>query len=100
MYKSNQGNNIFVILIPALTEFCRFMDYSDLRLRKHAYSNILRIFPPKNENFQIKNCGSFHFSAQNIHCGYLLEPPRRGGSNEYPQSMFLSRNKKINVSLC
>ena len=26
---------------------------------------------------------------------YLLEPPRRGGSNEYPQSMFLSRNKKI-----
>ena len=21
-------------------------------------------------------------------CGYLLEPPRRGGSNEFPQSMF------------
>ena len=21
-------------------------------------------------------------------CGYSLEPPRRGGSNEYPQSMF------------
>ena len=27
-------------------------------------------------------------------CGYLLEPPRRGGSNEYPQSMFSSRNMK------
>ena len=26
--------------------------------------------------------------AQNIDCGYLLEPPCRGGSNEYPQSMF------------
>ena len=26
--------------------------------------------------------------AQNIDCGYLLELPRRGGSNEYPQSMF------------
>ena len=26
--------------------------------------------------------------AQNIDCGYTLEPPRRGGSNEYPQSMF------------
>ena len=25
---------------------------------------------------------------------YSLEPPRRGGSNEYPQSMFLSRNMK------
>ena len=21
-------------------------------------------------------------------CGYLLEPPRRGGSNKYPQSVF------------
>ena len=26
--------------------------------------------------------------AQNIDCGYSLEPPHRGGSNEYPQSMF------------
>ena len=25
---------------------------------------------------------------QNIDCGYSLEPPRRGGSNVYPQSMF------------
>ena len=66
-------------------------------LRKHTYSNILRILPPKNENFQIENSGSFHISAQNIDCGYLLEPPRRGGSNEYSQSMFLNRNKKINV---
>ena len=36
----------------------------------------------------------FHISALNIDCGYSLEPPRRGGSNEYPQSMFLSKNKK------
>ena len=26
----------------------------------------------------------FLISAQNIDCGYMLEPPRRGGSNEYP----------------
>ena len=26
----------------------------------------------------MKNSGSFHVSAQNIDCGYLLEPPRRG----------------------
>ena len=31
------------------------------------------------------------FFAQNIDCGYTLEPPRRGGSNEYPQSMFWSK---------
>ena len=30
----------------------------------------------------------FHISAQNIDCGYSLEPPQRGGSNEYTQSMF------------
>ena len=36
----------------------------------------------------------FLIFAQNIDCGYKLEPPRRGGSNEYPQSMFLSKNKK------
>ena len=39
-------------------------------------------------------------SAQNIDCGYSLEPPRRGGSNEHPQFMFLSRNKKNNVYPC
>ena len=30
----------------------------------------------------------FLISAQNMYCGYSLEPPRRGISNEYPQSMF------------
>ena len=61
-----------------------------LGLRKHVYSNILKILPPKNENF----------SAQNKDCGYSLEPPRQGGSKEYLQSMFLSRNKKNNVYPC
>ena len=66
-------------------------------LWKHAYSNILKISPPKTANFQIKNSGIFLIFAQNIDCGYSLELPQRGGSNEYPQSMFLSRNKKNNV---
>ena len=49
----------------------------------------------KTENFQIKNSDIFHISAQNIDCGYSLEPPRRGGSNEYPQSMFYAVIRKI-----
>ena len=57
-------------------------------------------FATKTENFQIKNSDIFHISARNIGCGYLLELPHRGGSNEYPQSMFLSRNKKNDVSPC
>ena len=63
----------------------------------HAYSNILKISPPKTGSFQIEILIFFHISAQNIDCGYSLEPPRRGGSYEYPQSMFFSRNKKNNV---
>ena len=71
-----------------------------MSLRKHAYSNIQEISPPKAEKFQIKISDIFHISAKNIDCGYSLEPPRRGGSNEYPQSMFLSRNMKNNEYPC
>ena len=46
----------------------------------------------------MKNTDIFHIFVQNIDCGYSLEPPRR--SNEYPQSMFLSRNMKNNVYPC
>ena len=48
------------------------------------------------KNFQIKNIPIFNiFLIKNIDCGYSLEPPRRGGSNEYPQSMFLAEIRKI-----
>ena len=57
--------------------------------------------PPKSDFFfQIKVLILFHIFAQNIDCGYSLEPSRRGGSNEYLQSMFLSRNKKDNAYPC
>ena len=40
-------------------------------LRKHAYSNILKILPPKKWKFlDKKNSDIFHISAQNIDCGY------------------------------
>ena len=47
-----------------------------------------KISPPKTENFHIKNSEIFHISSQNIDCGYSLEPPRRGGSNEYHNICF------------
>ena len=59
-----------------------------------------KFYHQKMRNSDKKNSDIFHISVQNIDCGYLLEPPRRGGSNEYPQSMFLSRNKKNNVYPC
>ena len=69
-------------------------------LRKHAYSNILKFYHQKIENFQIKKSDIFHIFAQNIDCVYSLEPPRRGGSNEYPQSMFWAEIRKNNVYPC
>ena len=76
---------------------CLYILIHTIPLRKHAYTSIQKISPPKNENFQIKKSDIFRISAQNIDCGYSLEPPCRGGSNKYPQSTFLSGNKKINV---
>ena len=57
----------------------------------HLFKYIEIFTTKKNENFQMKKSGSFHISAEDIEYG--LEPPRQGGSNEYPQSMFLSRKK-------
>ena len=56
--------------------------------KTRLFKNTENFTNKKNENFQIKHSNIFHISDQNIDCGYSLEPPRRGGSNEYPQSMF------------
>ena len=50
--------------------------------------------------FRLKTLIFFHISAQNIDCGYSLEPPRRGGSNEYLQTMFYAVIRKNNVYPC
>ena len=57
--------------------------YENMPIQKYR-----KFYNQKRENFQIKNSDIFHISAQNIDCGYSLELPHRGGSNEYPQSMF------------
>ena len=48
----------------------------------------------KNDFFHSKTFDIFNIFVQNINCGYTLEPPRRGGFNEYPQSMFWIKNKE------
>ena len=53
-------------------------------------------FDPHKPHFYIVKLGFtgvyiiFGISAQKHRLWYSLEPPRRGGSNEYPQSMFLA----------
>ena len=64
-------------------------------IMKYAYSKILKILKPKKEKFQIKKSDIFHIPVQNMVCGYSLDPPRRGGFNEYPQYMYFSKLRKI-----
>ena len=68
--------------------------YENMPIQIHTQNVYRKFHPKKTENFQIKNSDIFHISAQNIDCGYSLEPPRRGGSNEYPQSMFCAKIRK------
>ena len=64
-------------------------------------------FDPLKSHFYVVKLGFtrvyiifFLFLLKSIDCGYSLEPPHRGGSNEYPQSMFFKQNKKNNVYPC
>ena len=71
--------------------------YTIIPIRKTCPCNIYPLIP----HFYIAKLGFagvylfFLFLLQNIDCGYSLEPPRRGGSNVYPQSMFGAKTRKI-----
>ena len=58
------------------------------------YTEIFKVIINENFKKKTKFFKIFLIFAHNIDCGHTLEPPRRGGSNEYPQSMFWSKNKK------
>ena len=55
-----------------------------LHITKTRIFKYIENFTTKKGKFSDKNSDIFHISAQNIACGYSLEPPRRRGSNEYP----------------
>ena len=63
-------------------------------LSKDITKTCLYNFDPLKPHFYIVKLGFtgvyifFLFLLKNIDCGYSLEPPRWGGSNEYQQSMF------------
>ena len=60
-----------------------------LHIAQTCTCNILQYFTAvKMVIFRLKKCDIFLVFAQNIDRGYTLEPPHRGGSNEYSQSMF------------
>ena len=73
--------------LPDITKTCLFKYIASFTTRKWKFSDKTK-------------SDIFHISAQNIDCGYLLEPPLWGSSNEYILSMFLRRNKKKYVYPC
>ena len=68
--------------------------FFDIILYENIAKTSLYNFDPREPHFYIAKLGFtriniiFLISAQNIDCGYSLEPPQQGGSNDYPQSMF------------
>ena len=86
------------VLLHYLPLIQQFLDNQQLENIMKTY---LYNFYPLKPHFYMVKLGFtgvyiiFLISAQNIDCGYSLEPPRRGGSNEYPQSMFWAEIWKI-----
>ena len=83
-------NGIFVFIRWEIFMLSYGLHYKNTPIQIYRKNYLQR----KKENYQIKNW-YFHISAQNIDCGYSLEPPCRGGSNEYPHSMFWAVIRKI-----
>ena len=69
-------------------------DQSDQNLNQTITKTRLYNFDPLKPHFYIVKLEFqwhtlfFLFLLKNKDCGYLLESPRRGDSNEYQQSMF------------
>ena len=63
--------------------------YEKKKQKKKRLFKYTENFTSKYWKFSDKSTDIFHISAQSIDCGYSC------GSNEYPQSMFLNKNKKI-----
>ena len=64
-----------------------------LRKLVHAINGDF-FFIHKNKKNSWRKFNIVNIFAQNMDCGCALEPSQGGGSNEYPQSMFLIKIKK------
>ena len=62
-----KSQNMFSVKKKETNKQKKNNNISSVSLRKHAYSNILKISPPKTERFH-KNSDTFYISAQNIDC--------------------------------
>ena len=89
----------FVLIARATSCFCRSFDTSEVKIelkQQDWYPENTLAHAIYSEKMHWKEMVHvfFYIFAQNIDCGYTLQPPRRGCCNAYPQSMFWNKNKK------
>ena len=110
------GRDVFhyccISWVVSLIVLQTYIEYSDKTARMRGLIRVFRRlcpimktclynFDPLKPHFYTVKLGFtgvyiiFLISAQNIDCGYSLELPRGGSSNEYPQSMFWAEIWKI-----
>ena len=91
MQKKDQNAAVWSGLMQQMKIFSQKVGFDeDISITKTCLYNV----DPLKPHFYIVKLGFtgvyviFLISAENIIGWYSLEPPRRGGSNEYPQCMF------------
>ena len=86
---------LFLAKCVTLLKYCVNKTNKQIITKTYLYN-----FDPHKPHFYIVKLGFtgvfivFLISAQNIDCGYSLEPPRRGGSNEYHNLCFGQKYEK------
>ena len=102
------GNIIIIKILTTFNkEFLPRIITGAINSEKNVYITKTRLynFDPLKPHFYIVKLGFyrgihyFSYFAQKHRLWYSLEPPRRGGSNKYPQSMFWAEIWKISEFL-
>ena len=97
--------NIKILLFLQLIYFASVFTLTVAIIKKNGKASILTPLNPNFVYFYLVSLGVtgvyiiFLILLNPIDCGYSLEPPRRGGSNRYPQSMFWEKSEK-NIRFC
>ena len=91
---------IYLHIWTGLAKQCRQRTNYSFNQGLHHRWPSLRKHNCKNWTFSDKKNLIVFIFLLKTDCGYSLELPQWDSSYEYPQSMFLSRNKKNNVYPC
>ena len=97
--KDDRANKVRLYEVRLMLNITKTYLYNIDPLEPHFYivklgfTGVYIIFLTSSQKHRL--CSLFFlFLLKSIDCGYSSEPPRPGGSNEYPQSMFCAEIRK------